>query len=523
MMKRLITVLFLISGLLMAACDKPGNGTSPEPAPKTPLEEILNKYGVAILQNGSDKTIAGAIDYEKATVTLTPQSDNWISNVAEAKATFELSGPDYSLYVGDTEQESGITANDFRKDVLYTVKDESGEAVCTFTASLLSAQSTGLPVVKIETEGGVGIYDKENYVASKVSLYDPGQPDYDITDAPAGVRGRGNHTWSLPKKPYRIKFDSKTSLFGLGAEKSWVLLANQIDPTYIMNTVAFELGHRLGVPYTNHPHHVELFLNGRHNGTYVLTEQVQVGGNRVNISKETGYLAELDLYYDEDIKFLTNAIYMPVNVKSPDPEDVSDFTFVEESVNVLIDAMFGGEGNTPKPEYRDHIDVPSVINFLLVNEIVTNWELNHPKSTYMHRDTEGKIFMGPLWDFDWGYSKAENYYFTEADILCFYNQNPPMPSYTTTPVSGSGTVFFSQFFKDPQFRAEYKARWNEMKPTIEGIGDYVMQLQEQLAVSARKDAAMWTKYGDFITETDKMKTWLEDRIEFLDAKVNSTF
>ena len=50
-----------------------------------------------------------------------------------------------------------------------------------------------------------------------------------LYDGKIEIKGRGNSTWGLPKKPYKIKLDSKTNLFSMGKNKHWVLLANYYD------------------------------------------------------------------------------------------------------------------------------------------------------------------------------------------------------------------------------------------------------------------------------------------------------
>ena len=81
------------------------------------------------------------------------------------------------------------------------------------------------------------------------------------------IRGRGNSTWLwYEKKPYRIKLDEKAEILGLAAEKDWVLLANYRDPTHLMNTLVFEMGAGLGIPYPNHSRYVEVTINGDDKG-----------------------------------------------------------------------------------------------------------------------------------------------------------------------------------------------------------------------------------------------------------------
>ena len=99
---------------------------------------------------------------------------------------------------------------------------------------------TGLPVVYVDTEGGQGIYSKEDYV--KASLKIQGTEQYDGLDAVAcDIRGRGNTTWYWPKKPYLIKLNEKQSLFGMPKHKRWILLANFMDRTLMRNLVSMKV------------------------------------------------------------------------------------------------------------------------------------------------------------------------------------------------------------------------------------------------------------------------------------------
>ena len=140
-----------------------------------------------------------------------------------------------------------------------------------------------LPVLEITTDNAAPIVSLINYVSGSVS----------ITPAPSGtdvaysgtmqIRGHGNTTWLLPKKPYKLKLDSKASLLGMPAGKTWVLLANYDDKSLLRDQVAFEVGRRLGMAWTPNSRFVELFLNGQYEGNYQLTEEIKIDKNRVNI------------------------------------------------------------------------------------------------------------------------------------------------------------------------------------------------------------------------------------------------
>jgi hypothetical protein len=129
---------------------------------------------------------------------------------------------------------------------------------------------TGLPVIKINTHKRRAVTSKKAYAAADIEIVEPRNSGNNIKTA-VEIRGRGNSSWSprVLKKPYRLKFSRKTALFGYEKAKSWVLLANDQDPTLILNSTAFELGRRFGLPFTPHYTHVELILNGRYGGSYV--------------------------------------------------------------------------------------------------------------------------------------------------------------------------------------------------------------------------------------------------------------
>ena len=107
-----------------------------------------------------------------------------------------------------------------------------------------------LPVVYITTEGGVKITSKEDYVNATMKIQ--GNDTYTdseiLYDGEIEIRGRGNSTWNMPKKPYKIKLDKKSNIFDMGKHKHWVLLANYSDASLMRNTLAYNLSGSLGMP-----------------------------------------------------------------------------------------------------------------------------------------------------------------------------------------------------------------------------------------------------------------------------------
>jgi hypothetical protein len=504
--------------LVVAACTKETDTFEEEKPIIT--EKKISDYRLKLKQNGTYQTIPGTINENTSTIVLKPTYNDWIENIDAATATFISSN---RVLVGNVEQTSGKTPNDFRQTIIYTVVGGDGKTTRNYTVTLVSPQSSGLPVVMVDTKGGAGIYDKVNYVESTFKLVDAANPGNNVESLEkTGIRGRGNASWNHPKKPYRIKFDKKTSLFDLGAAKSWVLLSNYQDPTFITNTVALELGRRLGLASTNHTNHVELFLNKRYQGNYILTEQVQVNEHRVNISEKEGFLVEFDDYYDEQLRFRSSYINLPVNVKSPEDVGEQGIEFVKKSVNGLLDAMFK-KNIFPDPDndYKNLINIESVIKYLIVNEVVANHEPGNPKSTFMYKDKgNAKIYMGPLWDFDWafGYDFSGDTYFVRNYRRMIYYQKAPSIT------GGEGEGFFFRFFDDPIFRTEYKRIWNEIKPSISNIDEFVNKTGAILANSATEDNERWSNHkAGYTGQITAMSKWIKERIAFLDTQINSKF
>ncbi len=108
------------------------------------------------------------------------------------------------------------------------------------------------------------------------------------------IKGRGNYTWTLAKKPYQIKLDGSKPVLGMGAAKTWILLANYADASLMRNKLAYDLGASLGLHGSPDSRWVDLRINGEYRGNYLITEKVEVKKNRVELASPQGILAELD-------------------------------------------------------------------------------------------------------------------------------------------------------------------------------------------------------------------------------------
>jgi hypothetical protein len=405
-------------------------------------------------------------------------------------------------------------------------------------------------VLNITTDGGATILSKEIYVNASFTLSGEG-----ITTV-AGVteiRGRGNSTWDWVKKPYRLKLSSATEILGMPASKHWVLLANYADKTLMRNDVAFMFSRYTGMEYTPRSQYVELTLNGAYQGVYQLAEHIRVAKDRVNIPElkvadtdpekiTGGYLLEVDFRMRKDFCAINSwasfclgnrnlkreATYCVDSTHGMDPfcldtpETLLDdaWSAKREYINNYITdteaALFDANFADPQLGYAAYIDVDSAVNYYLINELFKNAD-GATSSFYLHKKRNGKLFFGPIWDFD--LSMGNSGYVDTTDGWHIRNAS-----------------WFDRLFQDPAFKAKVTARWNSLK--ADGTLEYIFQYAEARAIWLDKqqqknyllwsvtDFASWIEHGthggtgSYDAEVIEMIRWQRERYEWMDAELN---
>lgn len=352
--------------------------------------------------------------------------------------------------------------------------------------------------ISITTQGSNSITSNKDYIKGEIAIN--GKSVYTDYKGTMKIRGRGNSTWGYPKKPFRIKLDAPSPLLGMGEAKDWVLLANYNDGIHTLNPVAFKIGQLLNMPFTNTMVPVELTINGEYQGLYMLTEQIEVQKNRVNIG-ENGVLLQLDVYSNEDYQFESLQYGLPVNIMYPKlkdlPEKIEQIQLSLEQLESLVDSP-----NFPNNDYLDYLDVESVVNYLLVYMLTANREINHPKSTFLYKTAQGKWTMGPIWDFDWAFNFDGNEsYFTSPTDSLFGSS------------SSSSTRFFSKLMTDSHTRNLMKQKWTDFKANkLAELLIFIDEHTEKIKNARNEDYKKWQRgRNDFTEDVSKLKIWLENR------------
>lgn len=394
--------------------------------------------------------------------------------------------------------------------------------------------NNGIPYVRIIATDSI---DTE-YVACTVEIAGNGQYE-DIAPASARIRQRGNSTrlW-YDKKPYRIKLDSKTSILGLPANKDWVLLANYRDQSKFMNAIAFDMARYMGsFPFVNANRFVEVEINGDYMGMYQLTEQIERAASRVDIDT-SGVLLSLDmddgpeLSPDAGNNFYSKVYGMPVAVKYPKNISAERLETIAADFATLEQAIVSADYDN----VQKLMDMESFIDFILLQEITRNVELEAPRSMYLYRDNTGKYHMGPVWDFDggfgYGWDEDTKEYFTSQSWI-LGTGNPSKSPYNCTAESKNDwgmcnganmrfnsydgravPGFFANMFANGTFLATYRARWESLKTGI--LADAFAKLDayvSQTAIALENDATRWPPIRRYDTEIQMLKKWLAERAD----------
>lgn len=356
----------------------------------------------------------------------------------------------------------------------------------------------GLPRINIGTVGP--IKDKETEVPGILQVWGKDSTETGLLDLT--IKGRGNTTWTYPKKPFTITFDKKTPFLGLPAAKKWVLLANYRDRTLMRNSIAFEIANKTSLAWTPSGKFAEVFLNGKYLGCYFVCEKIEVKKNRLELSGNS-YLLEFDTYYDADYKFRTALNDLPVNIKYPKVVDDSSFSFIQ---NYMASTETALQQNANSLDYQNYIDQESFADYLIVYAMANNSEPEHPKSVYMHKDGEGKLIAGPVWDFDYSTFKIEKNGFT--------NRYSPV---------------FKHLIRKNAFKTILAERWDTYKPEFEGIFSFIDSLANYTATANERNNKLWpikiewNKIGDeektFDESVDMLKNCIRKRIDELDTLI----
>ncbi len=467
------------------------------PPPDNPPEECTAKLTSLILAKEDNPTLAKdlifTIDEETYTVSLAVDYQNYAD--LETLSSAVLRGTTDGASVGfnriTTDGKVDLTA-----ELCVLVTDDAGNGK-SYQVNV-ARKIHQLPVININLANGktVDKIDRNLTTPMTISIDCTGADGFEsLTTVGGKIRGRGNSTWKWDKKPYKIKLDKAASILGLDENRDWILLANYADKSLLRNTVAYEMGKVLdNLFWTPTQYPVDLFINGVYQGVYGFGEHMEVSKDRVDIEESTevntdyfleiGGMALTGEYEDKDHFHTSSLLIRFATYKSPEPSKITEAqkVYISDYFEKAEVAIKSGKG------YEEYIDVDSFVDWIIMHELSYNIDSCFRRSCFMVKEKDGKIKMGPIWDFD----------------LAFGNFSRDKKEYDNliTPGEDKEDAYIepnwcTYLLKDPEFCQRLYERWQEIKGDLLTTAEStIAHYSALLDGSQQENFEVWQIWGD---------------------------
>jgi outer membrane murein-binding lipoprotein Lpp len=438
-----------------------------------------------------------------------------ILNIMSSKTLiprFQFSGQ--SLTMDGKAVESGKTAIDFSKPVTLTIN--GNQKSVSYTVYVHSY--TGLPLLWIETAGRVDIIKNNWYYNADLKLVEGVRTRAagDVVEADIRIKGlppleyyisKVHTSGQMAKNDYVLNFNDRVSLLDEAADTDWELSANRDDNTLIRTQTGLFMGSISNLNFTPKFHFVDLMLNGRYYGCYRLGERLEVSTSRINIGFD-GYLLKID-ETTTGIYMGYNTLEQPVSIMAPSlMTGDSKYVYIRQFMNAAEEALFSVAFTTENMGWQKYMDIDSFVDWYLINEIAKNYDAVFQHNCYMYKKNGEKLKMGPLWDFRKGFGNGD-----DSSTSGFVVKN---------------AKWFDRLFQDPAFVTKVKERFTYFYSHKNDILNEINENAKYLKYSAQENNNKWGIYDSygpaengmqyFQKEVDKMKAWLEGRMDWLNQE-----
>lgn len=375
--------------------------------------------------------------------------------------------------------------------------------------------STNLPIVILNVDGelseyksfsnGVEYVDEsaEPYSTGTMFFIDKGDFDNRLTDEPdvitdIKIKKRGHTSFRFDKPQYLIKtvdgeVENPVNFAGMGEEDSWILNGSMADKSMIRNYLSYRIASEIGgsalAPDSRYCEVILAEPDGsyKYQGVYLLQETVSRSEDRINIDQfkqknsYTSYIVRRDRYTNFDVMLDTygrlNGLSEEwIGLKYPSEVRLTDAAkqFIEADFSKIEQVIYSEDENVFKI-YDKYIDVDSFVDYFLINEFFGNYDAG-THSTYMYKNSGGKLHIGPVWDFD---QAINNYYEDEMDPYTLAFQTKP---------------FFEQLCKDEHFIYLLKERYSELRSSFlseEHVFDVMDEVTAYLRSAREREWYRW--------------------------------
>lgn len=422
-------------------------------------------------------------------------------------------------------------------------------------------KSSNLPIVIVNT-AGFTIPDEPKISAHMGIIYNGAGVRNYVTDPfnnynnTIGIEIRGSTSqWLFPQKSYGFEtrdvlgVQKDTIVLGMPSEHDWILYAPYDDKTCMRNVLTYDIANKTG-HYASRTQFCELLINGQYQGVYVLMEKIKRDADRVNISKllpadisgdqlTGGYIIKVDR--DEGAGSTWTSPYpavdgSPVKFVHVYPQNGTivsqQRTYIQNYIDTVEDALASPNFADPLTGYRKYIGENTFIDYFILNEVSKNVD-GYRLSTYFYKDKQssgGKLKAGPVWDYNLAWWNAN---YCNGDISSGWAYDIG----SVCPGDFQPNFWWGRLLEDPAYTAQLRCRWDELRLSalsIPVLNNYVDSIASYLGEAQVRQFTAWPILGiytwpnpnpipaDYSGEITALKTWISDRIMWLDANMPGT-
>ena len=379
-----------------------------------------------------------------------------------------------------------------------------------------------------------------------------------------GIEIRGESSQFFDKKSYGFETwdaqynDIDVALIGFPEEEDWILYGPFSDKSLIRNKLIYELSNRMG-RYTTKTEFVELTINYEYKGLYIFMEKLKRDKNRIDISKlenadideeliSGGYIIKIDKSDMEDGSYTdynsfqsqfdvfgneNGDIRINFNYEYPKPGEIhaNQKNYIKNYFYEFESSLASNNFKDPINGFRKYIDEDSFIDFFILNELSNNVD-GYRLSTYLQKDRNEKLVIGPIWDFNLSFGNADYCGGERYDVWCFKFNERCLGDYWNVP------FWWNRLVEDEKFVIKLKERWNQLRTNVLSDNNLMTLIEEQYSFLnnetdiINKNFNTWKIFGIYIwpnsfignnyyEEIDFLKNWIKNRTQWLDESINN--
>lgn len=429
-------------------------------------------------------------------------------------------------------------------DYTYSIND---------TYQLMVLFGSKLPSIHISLENDFDYIkaDKQNKDSGQIFFY-LGNGNIAYQGKLKEMKGRGNYTWGLDKKPFNIELEDEISVYDMPSSKEFALVASS-DRSFIRNKISQGLADSMNALSLSNTF-IDLYVNGEYQGIYELWERISpktlgiydLEADTKQMMKQTdslqqittgeyandwnnsdtgkwwnyedtseqisgGYLLESDYavrYAEEASGFIADSGAYFV-AKSPKYLSEQQYNYISTYVKDCEAAMYASIGQDNYDLLEEYIDIDSFIAKYLIEEISKNLECSST-SQFFYKDRNGVLYAGPAWDYDSAYGDDE--------IIDGINYEDPN-GFAAKNIPGDLVWWQLLYYNQAFYKDMTETYLNCAYPYLNELTSETIQTwKAELSSSAAMDYLKWSHAASYETARDLFESKIDFVSDFLKAR-----